>query len=260
MTLYSDALKSHLADYKQERLGVSENGVWRGNDKAYGHILPELLQKLNIIETFRREFWSFYEMNKETVGLHTDFHHLNSSQAFAFNLFFPWMASANTQAELMTALDLRDRTIMQWRFEHMPDQLERTTVDFFAEFVDGGRLFVEVKLTEAHFGAATPDEAHRNKLSHTYAKRLAEKVTPAALEESNFFLNYQLFRNVSHIDLGKRDTLLLLLPRANKLTWDQGVAFRAKFLSEHCHGAVRLVAAEDLLGALMAPARPSART
>jgi len=142
----------------------------------------------------------------------------------------------------------------------VPDQFERTSVDFFGEFVDGGRLFVEVKLTEAHFGAAMPDEAHRNKLRDTYTERLTEKVTPSALEESNFFLNYQLFRNVSHLDLGKRDTLLLLLPRANRLTWDQGVAFREKSLSGHCQGAVRLVATEDLLSALAKSESPLLRT
>ena len=250
MSSYSDHLRAHLTAYKLERLGVTELGVWRNNSQPYGHILPESLQKLNIVETIRREFWKYFEANKATLSLHTDFHHLNSSQAFAFNLFFPWMASSKAQAEFLAALGLGHRTIKHWRFEHMPDQFERTSVDYFAEFEDGGRLFIEVKLTEEHFGTAKDDESHRTKLRDTYAGRLTDKVTGDALEPATFFLNYQLLRNVSHLDLTRQDTLLLLLPRANTFTWLQGQEFREKYLKAHCQGAVLLVTAEDLVRAL----------
>lgn len=256
MTQYADRMKTHLAAYKTQRLGISEDGIWRGNEHAYPHILPEALQRLNVLETIRREFWHYFEANKSTIGLHTDFHHLNSSQAFGFNLFFPWVAPGGAPDVLFTALGITGRTMRSWEFEFMPDPSERTSVDFFATFDDGSRLLVEVKLTEAHFGASMPDVAHQTKLRDVYVPRLAANVHPSGLEEGNFFLNYQLFRNVSHLELARGDTLILLLPRANELTWAQGAAFRERYLAEHTQGAVRLVAVEDLVTELARSAKP----
>jgi hypothetical protein len=60
--------------------------------------------------------------------------------------------------------------------------------------------------------------------------QLASKVEPNCLEEDVFFLNYQLFRNLSHLDLSRGDRPFLWLPRANELTWHEGTAFlRATF-------------------------------
>jgi hypothetical protein len=89
---YDELIKSNLASYKLKRLGVEQNGVWKKNNSRYKHILSECLKNLNILETFRREFWEYYESGQlGAIKLHPDFHHLNSSQAMAFNLFFPFM-------------------------------------------------------------------------------------------------------------------------------------------------------------------------
>ena len=86
--IYSTKVKRHLADYKKERLQIVEDGVFKQNKKHYKHILPENLKELNIIEIYRKEFWDYSFMN-EDIKLHVDFHHLNSSQAMCFNLFYP---------------------------------------------------------------------------------------------------------------------------------------------------------------------------
>ena len=138
---------------------------------------------------------------------------------------------------------------MRWSFEEIPDPAERTTFDFYAELASGRRVLIEVKLTETSFGTAIPDEAHRIKLQGTYRPRLSGKANPAGLEESAFFLNYQLFRNVSHVDIGHGDRLCLVLPRSNEFTWLQGERFM-DYLEAPARDAVRMIAVEDLAVAL----------
>jgi hypothetical protein len=65
-----------MSDYKINKLGVLENGVWKRNNKLYPHILPVDQQDLNLLENYRKELTKYIqEMN---IHLHQDFHHLNS--------------------------------------------------------------------------------------------------------------------------------------------------------------------------------------
>jgi hypothetical protein len=109
-----------------------------------------------------------------------------------------------------------------------------------------------VKLSEAGFGACNPDNAHRAKLRDTYAPRLANVVVPGALSEGAFFPNYQLFRNVSHLNRLGKDLLVLLLPRANQGTWSCGEVFCESLLAPSTKATVRLAAVEDVLATLAA--------
>jgi hypothetical protein len=95
-TDFSQGIKNHLSEYKIKRLGVDQNGTWTKTLEEYSHILPELLLRLNIIETYRKEFWE-YRSRQPEIKLHKDFHHLNSSQAMCFNLFFPFVADQDFQ-------------------------------------------------------------------------------------------------------------------------------------------------------------------
>src|ERR1017187_5138014 len=81
-------VKSELSKYRTDSLGMSEQGTWRG--RSYGHILPRESSRSNIIPSIREAFWNA-PVGK--VKLHTDFHHLNSSQGLCFNLFFPFLSS-----------------------------------------------------------------------------------------------------------------------------------------------------------------------
>jgi hypothetical protein len=253
MSIYSDQLKAHLARYKREHLQIATDGLWRSKQRPYRHILPEALQHLNVLETIRDEFWAYHDSNRATLGLHTDFHHLNSSQAFAFNLFFPWVNTPSARQHLLAALGLGGEEIVCWYFEHMPDQAERTTVDLYFELASHRRVLIEVKLTEEHFGGIVPKVAHRTKLESTYRSRLAGKAKPESLQEDVFFLNYQLFRNLSHLDISKADRLILVLPRANDFTWQQAGAF-LQHLESSAEAAVQVIAVEDLWVTLAAGA------
>ena len=250
METYAECMKAHLAKYKIERIGVLEDGFWSNNGKPYAHILPERLHRLNILESIRREFWQFFALHASTLALHKDFHHLNSSQAFAFNLFFPWAGLDCASGPLLAALKIEPCAVREWTFEFMPEEAEGTVVDLYAELDGGARLLIEVKLTESGFGGCDPNGTHQKKLLETYSSRLKAKVTEGCLDQSVFFPNYQLFRNVSHLDIGRGDTLILLVPRANEMTWQQGHGFCDQRLTQTTQQSVKLVAVEDVLSDL----------
>jgi hypothetical protein len=75
--------KTKLSTYKKAEL-TTEQGKWK--NFLYDHILPINQNEKNIITEIRSEFWSFFKLNN--IKLHQYFHHLNSSQALCFNLFF----------------------------------------------------------------------------------------------------------------------------------------------------------------------------
>ena len=244
---YASALTAHLARYKRERLGVLEDGLWSRNQKRYPHLLPKNLRRLNILETIRREFWEHDKTRH--VRLHRDFHHLNSSQALTFNLFFPHFTLRDASASILGALGVRHGTVREWNFEAVPDRDEGTNFDFVISLNDDRRILIEVKLSETEFGTCASDPAHDAKLRDTYADRLREKIAEPCLTKEWFFANYQLFRNVWHVDVEKSDVLVLLLPRANRLAWGNAEVFLEK-LTTACKSSVKLVALEDICAEL----------
>lgn len=251
---YQVRLREHLALYKREVLGVEEDGTWsyRGRAIPYPHILPRGKERLNILNGVRDEFWSYFERQKREeprpAKLHRDFAHLNSSQALAFNLFFPLLGS--TRAEplaLLSALGSPGEPVAKWRFEEVLDPGEGTNFDVAITLASGRRVLVEVKLTESEFGTCANDHKHQRKLTDIYTNRLAGKVAPEVLEEAAFFARYQILRNVSYA----RETtdVVFLVPEANEAL-AEGISFiRETVLADH-RPSVRVVYLEDLLDTL----------
>src|ERR1700744_5267215 len=92
---YEQVLKRHLDAYRLGRLGGVKAGDLinsSGTKRPYGHILPKDLQWLNILEPFRHEIMAYQAAR--SLNLNNYFHHLDSSQAFAFNLFIPFVQYA----------------------------------------------------------------------------------------------------------------------------------------------------------------------
>jgi hypothetical protein len=213
MSIYSDRLTAHLARYKSTRLSIQEDGVWVRTGQSYSHILPATRLEENVLSQVRDAFWSYARANG--IRLHRDFHHLNSSQAFAFNLFFPFFRPGGDPPSLLRALGLPDRALASWAFEAVLDPAEGSNFDVHWTYVAGGAVACEVKLSEAGFGAARPDAAHLEKRERIYLPRLIGKVAPALLNEDEFFTHYQLLRNVAFADPAAAHHALFILPRAN---------------------------------------------
>jgi hypothetical protein len=216
MMTYQMALKKHLAEYKANRLGIREAGVYRKTGRAYQHILPSTLRYLNLLESIRAEFREYLRHNP-TIRLHGDFHHLNSSQALAFNLFYPFLSAGGGATRLMAkALGLSGGgDVREWHFEYVPDPEEGTNVDVAWQNSDGKWVFCEVKLSEGEFGSAKPDQRHENKLREIYSPRLHGIIDEGLLEFNEFCRHYQLLRNISLLATHSDSHVVFLIPEQN---------------------------------------------
>jgi hypothetical protein len=244
---YDQLIKQHLADYKSKTLGIRRDGIWKRSGKRYPHILPEDREILNILPAYREEFCGYFDDNG--IRLHKDFHHLNSSQAMCFNLFFPFLAE-DKLGLLISVLSLPPNEIRNAEFEKVLEKSEGTNFDFFIEMVSGSRIFFEVKLSESDFGTAPSDTTHRKKLDETYRPRLIGKVMEQYLEESLFFHNYQILRNISYIGNNGADVLLFIFPRGNEKLAGMEQIMR-RMVTDNFSGQVRINYLEDFVDRIL---------
>ena len=216
---YQDELKKHLADYKRQHLGISNAGVfrYRGRNVLRHHILPLANASRNLFEEAEPGASAFLATHPKKR--HQYFHHLNSSQAFAFNLFFPYFSGGSDSASALLRALGQDGVLAGWEPEAVPIPDEESNIDVFWTTTDGSSTFCEVKLSEADFGKATDDARHMAKLEDIYRNVLAAHLEPWRLERLAFFDAYQFNRNVWHMVHKDRDRLIFLLPRANALLW-----------------------------------------
>jgi len=247
---YQDRLLVHLAAYKRDMLGVSEPGIfrYRGRDVPKDHILPVAEKWLNILEPKRQLVREYLDQN-QAVELHRYFHHLNSSQAFAFNLFIPFFEGGDDAAQMLLSALGQESGLISWEAESVPDAAEQTNLDAEWCTADGQRTICEVKLSEREFGTATDDDAHRAKLSELYEPALRGHVSPELLEPVAFFAAYQILRNVWHMLKAESNRLVFLMPRENAEVWAQLEATLAG-VRLPARERIAVIAIEDLLGAL----------
>ena len=215
-TSYAKCLKFHLSRYRRSTLGVEEYGKWRG--KAYEHILPRNLLWLNLIETFRAEIRTSLE--ESGVGLNQYFHHLNSSQAACFNLFWPLLNHAEPNLTV-ESLGIGPDKVVTWAFEKAIDKVEKTHCDLYLELKSGIRSFIEVNYTGHSFSRSIGDAQNREKLRNIYASALRKFVEQEYLEGKLFFANYQLLRNLTYFDPERNDIVIFLFPRGQDKVADR---------------------------------------
>lgn len=246
---YQDRLCAHLAAYKRTSLGIQEPGVfrYRGVDVLRDHILPTAQADLNLLPLAR----DLVALLGPQVKRHQFFHHLNSSQAFAFNLFLPFFNNGDAAATaLLTALGHPGR-LSSWLLEAIPVEAEGTNIDAMWVTEGGTTTFCEVKLSESDFGKATLDDRHRQKLAKIYSPVLRGHVSDEALEELRFFASYQVLRNVWHMIRNDGAALVFLLPRANTMLWAE-LPVLLEPLRSDVRARVRIVAIEDVFASLEA--------
>ena len=84
---FTRKVKSHLGEYKQKTLGISDKGKFNYKREIfkYAHILLTKEYKKNILEEYREPFW---QSEFAKIARHF-FHNLNSSQGLCINLFYP---------------------------------------------------------------------------------------------------------------------------------------------------------------------------
>lgn len=245
---YQKRTKSSLEGYKRQALGVAEDGIWRRNQKSYPHILPLDKRQLNILSPIRQDFWRWFE--GRGIRLHSDFHHLNSSQALCFNLFFPLLTGGEEAIKkVLDALQITAEPQPGATFEFQPDNVEGTSFDFMIPLVAGARVYFEVKYTERAFGKAPIDGHHIDKFQRVYTPRLKGRFHESFCSEAGFLANYQIARNIWHLNDKSEDLAVFLFPSANKSLRKHESVIRCCAI-EPFRSRVRIVYLEDLLAIL----------
>lgn len=246
---YQDRLNSHLANFKRLHLRIDEPGVFRhhGRDLLRDHILPAERADANLLPEAAPGAAAFFAAHP--TKRHRYFHHLNSSQAFAFNLFFPFFSGSSEAATALLRALGQEGVLREWEPEAVPVPNEESNIDVCWTTVDGVRTFCEVKLSEAEFGQCADDEAHHDKLRNIYRDVLAGHLEPGRLEPAAFFAAYQFNRNVWHMVRTDRSRLLFLLPRSNAPLWAQLQALLSGVLPD-TRERISAVAIEDVIACL----------
>lgn len=250
MTGYTKELQSHLASYKHSRLGVREAGIFlhKGVEIKCGHILPRDLKWLNILEPYRSEIHQYISAHPD-IRLHKFFHHLNSSQAFALNLFYPFFENVHAASSALSrALGVKE-TVASWMPEYVPDTNEGTNVDISWQNQQGDWTYCEVKLSEAEFGAAKGDPRHLEKLNKTYGPVLQPDCPESLLQPDIFFGYYQILRNVWLAARDPAASVVFLLPSRNETLW-RPLRDVVSSLETSLRNRIHLTAMEDVLKTL----------
>ncbi|MCJ7574950.1 hypothetical protein MUO93_11940 [Candidatus Bathyarchaeota archaeon] len=82
-------MKEHLSKYKRDVLRIDKSG--KHNGREYPHILPKEQWEKNLWEGSQEKILKYIE--NEGINWHTGKAHLNSSQIFCFNLFYPFIGN-----------------------------------------------------------------------------------------------------------------------------------------------------------------------
>jgi hypothetical protein len=212
-------MREWLGIYREQVLELPDAGVWR--NRPYPHILSAADKEkgLNLLEGIRPAF-AAYAVNKH-IRLHRDFAHLNSSQALAFNLFFPLLPTSEfnlpwaAPERITESLGLPNLT--RAAFERIIDRREGTNLDWWGEMEGGGQIFCEVKFTESEFGTASSrTTAYATRRDEIYRPMLEGLIKPGLLDDLTWFqANYQILRNLAHLAVGPhpdRNRVLFFLP------------------------------------------------
>lgn len=252
---YTENRKTHLTNYKETILKISEEGTCPGCGYSHRHILPEHLKRLNILEEIRDPFWS--QCDEKT--LHRCFSHLNSSQAACFNLFFSLLHPDPKLVHLMDVLGLpvEPETMLNGQFEKVLD--DGTNVDFYVESSSGNRLLIEVKYTESGFGAANINEKNSERTTAAYVAKYHDKYEKpldkvlkrkldidGSKEDRDLFLReYQFFRYLAQLD--GSTTLCFIMPLDNFDLCVKAASLVAEWLHEDLRDRVRFVPMERVV-------------
>lgn len=196
---FSDKTKKRLANYKATTFPDLEDGLWKNNKHPYPHILPERNKYDNLLPTYRDSLIAY--LYDQHIKLHSDFHHLNSSQAMCFNFFFPLYQER--ALELVTDfLGFTNETVNYDTVCFEKDGLEAkfgsrpTSFDLFFKMMSGKRLHFEIKYTEGGFGKA---KINTDKFQRVYSNFL-KPLNISCHNSQSFFEHYQILRNIIHID------------------------------------------------------------
>jgi len=222
-------VKCHLAEYKNSMFSGSENGEWvrKGKTTPLNYAFIQDEREMNFISQYKvpftqSKFWKEEKdkiKGEDKIKPHIYMHHMNSSQAMCINFFYPLLIE--NQLDIILAFLKIENEEVDYEsacFEKLSEKdgtrkRRPTNFDFYFKTMSGKEFFFEIKYTEYEFAKVKEDEEHREKFNNVYSQLL----TPIRKEYqlmSAFLANYQLMRNLIHID--ENAYVVFLYPAENK--------------------------------------------
>lgn len=214
---FQNEIKDWLKDYKTTHFKGLENGIWKRNKKQYPHILPIDYWFDNLLPKYKTELKEYILTQK--VKLHTDFHHLNSSQAMCLNMFYPLYKEKKLDL-IIKALKIDNDSVNYDSVCFEKDSkiekakgYRQTSFDFYFRTNNGKEFHFEIKYTEQEFGRAKHDKEHLDKYESVYREHCSV-IDTEYFNCDNFLNYYQLMRNVVHVS--NNSYVVFLYPLKNK--------------------------------------------
>lgn len=244
-------IKEHLSVYahQNEELRNLMGGTWHSGNKCYSYILADKkFTKLNFLPKYREE------LSQYKIKLHTDAHHLNSSQIMCMNFFFPLMKERSLDHILRIVSSKCMWANPEGQFEKISDidggQRGATNFDFYIKDENGNQAFFEIKYTEGDFGSAKDDDSHNKKWNSIYRELIESSpvLKQRVIDKKEFFKNYQLVRNIVHVQDLQKDYVVFLVPE--ETLYKKAETFIKKAIKEDALGNVRVIGWKEVLEAV----------
>ena len=230
MGKYADERKGHLKEYAEGK-GMPIGGTYnyKGTIVAHDHILKieDGQTKCEVVKNVLR--LEGIDCDLLTTKLHSDAHHLNSSQILCYNFFRPLIDSANGSPKLVEKLkdfEVKIETITRCEFEHKDSKGDGTEFDFYIEGKNSNgavvKVFIEVKYTES---SLRNSDAFSKDKKTTYEKKFEETYKPMFKTQqclkkipsyNEFYTYYQCFRNVLRVE-NENAYSIFLYPLKNEI-------------------------------------------
>jgi len=249
-------VKNSLETYKIEVLGIQEDGLWRG--KPYGHILPKQLIKSNFLDGI--------PLPPEEMNLHTDAHHLNSSQVLCYNFFRPYsdehdlhMPKENLFILLNhfgIKIEYESNAFCAFEYEQEGDwKGEENNFDFYLKS-GNKQCFFEIKYTEngfGHFQIEKSSNTRKKKNSDIYYPKiqsspvLNDSFKTGIITTPNLLAsNYQIIRNIIRVQ-DNNCYVVFITDKNNPYTASQLNSFKIKYIKKEWSENILLITWQDLI-------------
>ncbi|RNF39595.1 hypothetical protein EEX84_08975 [Planococcus salinus] len=212
--------------------------------KEYHYILPKDKRELNFLSAYRHETENYVKAEK--IKLHQFFHHLNSSQAMCLNFFYPLIVEHQLSL-VLKVLNLPDEQIEEAAFEHILPGGEKTNFDFYMKLKSGKEILFEIKYMEKGFGKSTSCETLERQYQNVYREMLTGKIRSGVDELEALGKNYQLLRNIAHLEWGDERLLVNICPGQNLKLHKEYKNVMDKIVVPELHKNIRMVTWESLL-------------
>ncbi len=222
METFQKKVKDHLVIYAKNQNDLKNilGGIWRKN--KYDHILINKEKyKYNLLPDYRKSLDEYIRNRKNGIKLHSDAHHLNSSQIMCMNFFYPLICE-NKLSYILNFINPNGQwgDVKHAAFEKISDidgkQRGATNFDFFVETSNGYKIYFEIKYTENEFGRAKADKSHIAKWDKMYKSLIIDSpiLESNIIDQKYFFKNYQIIRNSIHVQNSNKDYSIFLVPEA----------------------------------------------